>query len=46
MQLKKSFKKGCQFFAVPYGRGKQRQSESIEDHSVLKGFEDVFGEIP
>jgi hypothetical protein len=40
MQLKKSFKKGCQNLEAT-----KDNVESIEDHPVLRDFEDVFREI-
>jgi hypothetical protein len=46
MQLKKSFRKGCQFFAAHMEEEDKDKVASIEDHPILKDFEDVFGEIP
>jgi hypothetical protein len=45
IHLKNSFKKGCQIFAAHMEEEAKDKVESIEDHSVLKDFEDVFGEI-
>jgi hypothetical protein len=45
MQLKKSFKKGCHIFAAHMEEEARDKVASIEDHPVLKYFEDVFGEI-
>jgi hypothetical protein len=46
MQLKKSFRKGCHIFAAHMEEETKDKVESIEDHLVLRDFEDVFGEIP
>jgi len=46
MQLKKSFRKGCQFFAAHMEEEDKDKVASIEDHPILKDFEDVFREIP
>jgi hypothetical protein len=46
MQLKKSFRKGCQIFAAHMEEATKDKVASIEDHPVLKYFEYVFGEIP
>jgi hypothetical protein len=46
MQLKKSFMKGCQFFAAHMEEATRDKVASIEDHPVLRDFEDVFEEIP
>jgi hypothetical protein len=45
MQLKKSFRKGCQFFATHMEEAARDKVVSIEDHVVLRYFEDIFGEI-
>jgi hypothetical protein len=45
MQLKKSFRKGCQIFGVHMEEEAKDKVESIEYHLVLMDFEDVFGEI-
>jgi len=45
MQLKKSFKKGCQIFAAHMEEAAKGKMPSIEDHPVYKYFEDVFREI-
>jgi hypothetical protein len=46
MQLKKSFRKGCQIFVAHMEEATSDKMESLEDHSVLKYFEDVFKENP
>jgi hypothetical protein len=46
MQLKKSFRKGCHMFAAHMEEATKDKVESIEDHLVLRDFEDVFREIP
>jgi len=46
MQLKKSFRKGCQFFSTHMEEAVRDKVASTEDHLVLKYFEDVFGKIP
>jgi hypothetical protein len=46
MQLKKSFRKGCQIYAAHMEEETKDKVPSIEDHLVLKEYEDVFGEIP
>jgi hypothetical protein len=46
MQLKKSFRKGCHIFAARMEEATRDKFASIEDHLVLRDFEDVFGEIP
>jgi hypothetical protein len=46
MQLKKSFRKGCQIYAAHMEEETKDKMPSIEDHPVLKYYEDVFGEIP
>jgi hypothetical protein len=43
MQLKKSFIKGCQVFAVHMEYARKDIMLSIECHPVLMDFEDVFG---
>jgi hypothetical protein len=45
MQLKKSFMKGCQFVSSHMKEAVGDNVEIIEDHLVLKYFEDIFGEI-
>jgi hypothetical protein len=44
--MKKSFRKGYQFFAAHMEEAVGDKVASIEDHPILKYFEDVFGEIP
>jgi hypothetical protein len=46
MQLKKCYRKGCQLFAAHVGETPKDKVSSIEDHEVLKEFEDVFQEVP
>jgi hypothetical protein len=43
MQLKKSFRKGCHIFASHMEEQPRDKMPSIEDHQVLRDFEDVFG---
>ena len=45
MQLKKSFRKGCQILATHMEEETKDKVERIEDHLVLKYFEYVFREI-
>ena len=45
MQLKKCYKKGCQIFAAHMEEAPKNKVQNLEDHSVLKYFEDVFKEI-
>jgi hypothetical protein len=45
MQLKKSFRKGCQIFETCVEWTTRDKMPSIEYHPVLRDFEDVFGEI-
>jgi hypothetical protein len=42
MYLKKCYRKGCQLFATHVGEMPKDKVSSIEDHEVLKQFEDVF----
>ena len=46
MQSKKSFRKGYQIFATHMEEAAKDKVASIEDHPILRGFEDVFGKIP
>jgi hypothetical protein len=46
LQLKKSYRKGCQVFAVHMEEAPKDKVPSVEDCAVLKEFEDVFKEIP
>jgi hypothetical protein len=46
MQLKKSYRKGCQLFAAHMEETSRDKVSNIEDHAVLKEFGDVFKEIP
>jgi hypothetical protein len=45
MQLKKSFRKGCHIFSSHMKEVARDKMSNIEDHLVLKYFDDVFGEI-
>jgi hypothetical protein len=45
LQLKKSYRKGCQVFAVHMEEAPMDKVPSVEDCAVLKEFEDVFKEI-
>jgi hypothetical protein len=46
MQLKKCYRKGCQLFAARVEEVFQDAVSNLEDHRVLKEFEDVFQEVP
>jgi hypothetical protein len=46
MQLKNIFRKGCQIFMAHMEEETRAKVASIEDHPVLKDFENVFREIP
>jgi hypothetical protein len=46
MQLKKCYQKGCQLFAARVEEVFQNMVLNMEDHRVLKEFEDVFHEVP
>jgi hypothetical protein len=46
MSLKKSFRKGCQIFASHMEEESKDKLTCIEDHLVLRDFEDVFRGIP
>jgi hypothetical protein len=46
MQWMKCYRKGCQLFAAHVGETPKDKVSSIEDHEVLKEFEDVFQEVP
>jgi hypothetical protein len=43
--MKKSFRKGCQILAAHMEEATKDKVASIEDHLVLRDFEDVFREI-
>jgi hypothetical protein len=45
MKLKKSFRKRCQMFVAHMGEATKDKVASIEDHLVLRDFEDIFREI-
>jgi hypothetical protein len=45
MSLKKRFKKGCHMFASHMEEETKDKVEIIEDHTVLRDFEDVFREV-
>jgi hypothetical protein len=42
MQMKKSFGKGCKMFLAHMEEASKDKVASIEDHPVLRDFEDVF----
>ena len=42
MQLKKCYRKGCQLFATHVEEESKDEISKIEDHTILKEFEDVF----
>jgi hypothetical protein len=42
LQLKKSYRKGCQIFAAHMEETPKDKVPNIEDYAVLKEFEDVF----
>jgi hypothetical protein len=46
MQLKKSFRKGCQIFTPHMKEEARDKVVSIDDHRSLRDFEDVLGGIP
>jgi hypothetical protein len=46
MQLKKCYRKGYQLFVAHVGEIPKDKVSSIEDHEVIKEFEDVFQEVP
>jgi hypothetical protein len=46
LQLKKSYKKGCQIFVAHMEETPKYMMPNIENYAVLKEFEDVFKEIP
>jgi hypothetical protein len=46
MQLKKCYRKGCQIFVAHMEEAPKDKVSIIEDHVVLKYFEDVFQEVP
>jgi hypothetical protein len=46
MQLKNCYRKGCQIFATHMEEEPKDKVQNLEDHVVLKYFEDVFKEIP
>jgi hypothetical protein len=46
LQLKKSYRKGCQVFATHMEEAPKDKVPSVEDCAVLKEYEDVFKEIP
>jgi hypothetical protein len=45
MQLKKCYRKGCQLFATHVEEAYKDEVSKIEDHAVLKEFEDVFQKV-
>jgi hypothetical protein len=42
MYMKKSFRKGCHIFAAHMEEAAKDELASIEDHRVLRDFEDDF----
>jgi hypothetical protein len=46
MQLKKSYRKGCQIFVAHMEERYRDKVSNIEDHVVLNDFGDVYKEIP
>jgi hypothetical protein len=42
MQMKKCYRKGCQLFATHVEETPKDKVSNIEDHAILKEFEDVF----
>jgi len=45
MQLKKSLRKGCHIYVMHIEEETKYKIPSIENHPILKDYEDVFGEI-
>jgi hypothetical protein len=45
LQLKRSFRKGCQIYASHMEEPTKDKEPSLEDYPVLKEYEDVFGEF-
>jgi hypothetical protein len=45
LQMKKSYRKGCQVFAEHMEEAPKDKMSSVEDCAVIKEFEDVFKEI-
>ena len=45
MQLKNCYRKGCQIFVAHMEEAPKDKVSNMEDHKVLKYFEDVFKEI-
>jgi hypothetical protein len=46
LQLKISFRKGCQIYATHMEEPTKDKEPNIEDYQFLKEYEDVFGELP
>jgi hypothetical protein len=46
LQLKKCYRKGCQIFAAHMEETPRDKVTNLEDHAMLKEFEDVFKEVP
>jgi hypothetical protein len=44
--LNKCYRKGCQLFAAHMEEEPKDKVPNIEDHAVLKEFEDLFHEVP
>jgi hypothetical protein len=45
LQLKKCYRKGCRIFAAHMEETPKNKVSNLEDHAVLKEFEDVFKEV-
>jgi hypothetical protein len=46
IQLRKCYRKGCQIFVAHIEETPKDKVSNIEDHAILKYFEDVFQEVP
>jgi hypothetical protein len=46
LQLKKSYRRGCQIFAAHMEETPKDKVPNLENYEVLKEFEDVFKEVP
>jgi hypothetical protein len=45
MHLKKCYRKGCKIFSSHMDKAPKDKVQKLEDHVVLKYFEDVFKDI-
>jgi hypothetical protein len=45
MKLKKCYRKGCQLFVAHMEEESKDRVQNLEDHSILKYFEDMFKKI-